>query len=150
MEPSRRSQKEEINRLARWKNVANAEVKAAQMVRTAQENLANANAQASTLTTTAQQIADAMIADATARAASRLPVPRAKPVQSSMTPIHVSAQLAEASAAADKMVAEAKQQAKVLREETQATFERATNRAAQIVEALRRKRSRSAAVPTNP
>ena len=139
------AQKEEIGRLSRWKNVADAEVKAAQMVRTAQDTLAKANAQANTLTTTAQQKAGALLADAASRAASQLAAAEGE-ASAKLTDAssRAAAQLAEASSTAQTVLTEAKQQAKTLREETQATFDRATLQAAQIVATAEKKAEETA------
>ncbi len=108
----------EIQRLSRWKNVADADTKATEMLRTARATVEKANAEASSLLATAQQRATALQAEADQKAA---------------------AELASAKDTASTVTSEARQKAKALRDEAQSFLNSATIEAARIVDAANKK-----------
>jgi hypothetical protein len=110
--------KAEVQRLSKWKDVADAECKASAMVREAQAALEQAKADAGRLVSTAQQQATAMSTDADQKAR---------------------AQLASANDTASATVAAAKGTAKTLRGEAQALLDSVTAQAAKIIEAANKK-----------
>jgi hypothetical protein len=110
--------KAENGRLAKWRGVANAEVKATEMVRDAQSALDKAQTESNNLISTAQQQAAMLLAEAD---------------QKSTT------QLAAANETANGVTAEAKQQAKKLRDEAQAILDSATTQVATIIETAKKK-----------
>jgi hypothetical protein len=134
------TQKEEMSRLAKWKNLADAEVKAVRMTHVAEEALAKANAQAESITVAAQQKAAALLAEAEIRASNQIAAADSQ-ANSQLTEanLRATAQLSEASAAASAAISEAKQQAKTLREQAQNAFDGATRQAARIVDAAEKK-----------
>ena len=110
--------KAENERLSKWKNVADAEVKATEMVRTARATLEKAKTDADSMITTAQQQATALLAKADQDAQS---------------------QLAIANETASTVASEAKAKAKTLKEEAQAILNSATGQAAKIIDAANKK-----------
>jgi len=110
--------KAEVQRLSKWKDVADAEIKAAAMVGEAQAALEQAKVDADKLVSTAQQQATAMSADADQKAR---------------------VQLASANDTASAIVTEAKGTAKTLKEEAQALLDSVTAQAAKIIEAANKK-----------
>jgi hypothetical protein len=112
------SLKVQVQRLAKWKTVVDAEAKAEELTRAAQAIFNKAKTDAENLTSTAQQQAAAVLSDANNRAA---------------------AQVAEAASSASSTLSEARQQAKQLRDESQRAFDSATTQAARIVEAAKKK-----------
>jgi hypothetical protein len=110
--------KAEVQRLSKWKDVADAEIKAAAMVEEAQAALEHAKVDADKLFSTAQQQSTAMSADADQKAR---------------------VQLASANDTASAIVAEAKGTAKTLKEEAQALLDSVTAQGAKIIEAANKK-----------
>jgi hypothetical protein len=110
--------KAENQNLHKWKGMADAEVKAAEMLRTAQTALAKATAEANELLSNSQQRAAAIVADANGKAA---------------------AQMAEANKGASATTAEAREKAKALKDEAQAMLDSATSHAAKIIETANKK-----------
>src|SRR5207253_9376660 len=103
----------EIQRLAKWKNVADAEIKAGQMRRAAQVTSEKANADAHNLVLAARQKATAMIAEASEQAAL---------------------QITSGNNAALAITAEAKEKAKTLKDESQSILDSVTTQAAKILD----------------
>jgi T5orf172 domain/Domain of unknown function (DUF4041) len=110
--------KAENERLSKWKNIADADVKAVEMVRTARAILEKAKADANNLVATAQQRAASLQAEADQKAA---------------------ADLAVAKDTASTVAAQAKEKAKSLKDEAQAILNSATTQAAKVVEAANKK-----------
>lgn len=110
--------KEEVQRLSKWKDVADADIKAAAMVAKAQTAVEQAKADADKLVSTAQQQATAISNEVDEKA--RI-------------------QLASANDTASALVAEAKATAKKLKEEAQALLDSVTVQAAKIIEAANKK-----------
>jgi hypothetical protein len=110
--------KAENQRLARWKNVADAELKAAAMVRAARATREKAETDAKNRIATAQQQAAALLADAQQKASS---------------------QLASANETASAVAAEAKGKAKALQEDARAILDSATSQAAKIIDGANKK-----------
>jgi len=106
--------KGENQRLSKWKNVADAEVKATEMLRAAQAMQDKAKTDADNLIAAAQQKADSLQAEAEQRAG---------------------AEIAAATDTANKETQEAKAKAKSLRDEAQENLHSVTIQAASIVEA---------------
>jgi hypothetical protein len=132
--------KAENQRLLKWKNMADAEVKAAEMLRAARAALEKARADADSATSTAQQRATALLAGAEERAAAQIAganeTARAVAAEAGEK---AAAQLASANETASTVAAEAKEKAKRLREEAQAILGSATMQAAKIVDAANKK-----------
>lgn len=112
------SLKTENERLSKWKNVANAEVKAAEMMRTARASLEKAKTDADSMIVTARQQATALLTEADQKAQS---------------------QLASANETASTAASEAKAKAKTLKDEAQAILNSATGQAAKIIDAANKK-----------
>ena len=112
------SLKTENERLSKWKNVADAEIKATEMVRTARANLEKAKTDANSMTAAAQQQATALLAEADQKAQS---------------------QLASVNETANTVASEAKAKAKALKDEAQAILNSATGQAAKIIDAANKK-----------
>ena len=110
--------KAENQRLSKWKNVADAEAKASQMLRDAREVLEKAQIDADNLSTKAQQEASELLADAEQKAG---------------------AQLATADETANAVTSDAKTKAKALTKEAQAILDSATTQAGRIVDAANKK-----------
>jgi hypothetical protein len=110
--------KAENQRLSKWKNVADAEVKAAEMLRTARATAEKAKVDANNLVVTAQQRATSLQAEADEKAA---------------------AELAIAKDTASTVASEAKEKAKTLKDEAQAMLNSATTQAAKVIEAANKK-----------
>jgi DNA repair exonuclease SbcCD ATPase subunit len=110
--------KAENQRLSRWKNVTDADAKAAEMLRTARATLEKAKADANNLVATAQQRAASLQAEADQKAA---------------------AELANAKDTASTVALEAMEKSKTLRDEAQAFLNSATTQAAQVIEAANKK-----------
>jgi hypothetical protein len=108
----------ENERLSKWRNVANAEMKAVDMVRTAQATFEKAKADADNMMTTAQQQATALLADAHQTAQS---------------------ELADANTTAGTVASEARAKAKTLKDEAQAILNSATGQAAKIIDSANKK-----------
>jgi len=108
----------EIQRLSKWKNVADADAVAARLKQEAHAMVESTKAQASNLIHAAQQQATTILADANQRAGE---------------------EKTTASSDAANFVAEAKQKAKSLTGELQATLDSATTHAAKIVNAANAK-----------
>jgi hypothetical protein len=106
--------KAENQRLSKWKNVADADAKAAEMLRTARATVEKANAEATNLVATAQQHATSIQAEAGQKAL---------------------AELANAKNIASAVASEAKQKAKTLRDEAEAFLNSPTTQAAKFIEA---------------
>ena len=114
--------KGEIQRLSKWKAMADAEVKAAEMVRTARAMFEKAKADADGMISTAQRQAASALAEASQKAET---------------------QLAEANSTATAVASEAKERAKALKEEAQWTLSSATTQAASITTAANKKGRRN-------
>jgi len=112
------SPKAENQRLSKWKNVADAEVKAEKMVRTAHSALGKAHADANDLIVAARS--------------RRLHCWRMQ----TRRPQH---NCEDADRTASTTTLDAKQQAKTLRDQAQAILDSATTQAAQIVDAANKK-----------
>jgi hypothetical protein len=112
------SLKTENERLSKWKNVADAEVKASEMVRTARATLEKTKTDADNMIATAQQQATALLAEADQKAQS---------------------QLAIANETAGTVSSEAKAKAKTLKDEAQAILNSATGQAAKIIDVANKK-----------
>jgi len=110
--------KAENERLSKWKNVADAEVTAAEMVRTARATLEKAEGDANNVISTAQEQATALLAEAEQKAA---------------------VQLASANDTASGVASDAKAKAKALKDEAQAILNSATTQAAKIVDAANKR-----------
>jgi len=110
--------KAENERLSRWKTVADAEVKANEMTRTAQAVLAKAKADADNLIATAKQQSTALLAETDQKAQS---------------------QLTTANETATGVASEARAKAKSLKEEAQAILDSATSQAAKLIKAANTK-----------
>lgn len=110
--------KAEIQRLSKWKNIANADVRAAEMIRTARATLEKANADANTLASETQLRAANLQAEAAQRA---------------------TAEMAIVKETAGKLASEARAKAKALKEEAEAILNSATTQAAKIVDAANKK-----------
>lgn len=110
--------KAENQRLSKWKNVADADVKAAELERAAQATLTKANTDANNLVSTAQQRANALRTEAEQQAA---------------------AELENAKVTANAVASEAKEKAKGLKDEAQAILNSATTQAAKVIEAANKK-----------
>lgn len=110
--------KAEIQRLSKWKNIADADVKATEMVRTARATLEKANGDANALVSIAQQRTTTIQAEADQKMA---------------------AELAIAKETASKVASEAKEKAKALKDEAQAILNSATTQAAKVIEAANKK-----------
>jgi hypothetical protein len=105
--------KTENERLSKWKNIADAEVKATEMVRTAQTTLENAKINAENIISTAQQHSTTLVAEADQKARS---------------------QLASANDTASTVTSEAREKAKALKTEAQAILDSATSQSAKIID----------------
>jgi Domain of unknown function (DUF4041) len=110
--------KGEIHRLAKWKNMADAEVKAVEMAHIAQVTLEKAKAHADNMISTAQQKATSLVADADQQA---------------------TAQITSANNTAIAIAAEAKEKAKALKGESQAILDSVTAQAAKMIDAANKK-----------
>ncbi len=110
--------KAEIQRLSKWKNVADADVRAVEIVRSAQATLAKAEADANNLLYTAKQDASTLQAEANQKVAT---------------------EVADAMKTASALVAEAREKAKTLKDEAQAILASATTQAAKVVESANKK-----------
>jgi hypothetical protein len=110
--------KGEIHRLAKWKNIADVEVKATEMARTAQVTLEKANANADNLISTAQQEATRLLAEALQQATT---------------------EKTNANNWAIAAGVEAKEKAKALKDEAQAVLDSVTTQAAKIIDAANKK-----------
>ncbi|MCY2931350.1 MAG: hypothetical protein NTV86_18050 [Planctomycetota bacterium] len=110
--------KAEVQRLSKWKDVADAEASASAMVREGQAALEQAKVEAGELVSTARQQATAIAVDSDQKAGVAL---------------------AGANDTAAALVAEAKDTAKNLKAEAQALFDSASVQAAKIIEAANRK-----------
>ena len=110
--------KVENERLSKWKNVADAEVKAAEMVRKAQATLEKVKADADNLISTAQKQSTLLLAEADQKARS---------------------QMASANETATAVASEAKEKAKALKDESQAILDSTTSQAAKIIDAANKK-----------
>jgi hypothetical protein len=110
--------KAENQRLSKWKSVADADTKAAEILRAARATVEKANAESSNLVATAQRQAFSLQTDADQKTA---------------------AELASAKDTASAVVSEAKQKAKTLRDEAQAFLNSATTEAARVIEAASKK-----------
>jgi F0F1-type ATP synthase membrane subunit b/b' len=108
----------ENQRLSKWKNVADADVRAAEMAATARATLEKAKADADSLISAAQQRATALLAEADEKAA---------------------AQLSAANSTASTVATEAKGKAKGLKDEAQAILDSATTQAAKIIDSANKK-----------
>lgn len=108
----------EVQRLSKWKDVADADVKAAAMLSEAQTSLEQAKAEADRLVSAAHQQATAMSADADQKAR---------------------VQLASANDNSTAIVTEAKATARKLKEEAQALLDSVTAQAAKIINAANQK-----------
>ncbi|MFL5243943.1 MAG: hypothetical protein ACJ8FY_17715 [Gemmataceae bacterium] len=115
---SSKALKGEIHRLAKWKNVADAEVKAVEMRRTAQVTLEKAQADAAMLISRAQQTAAAQLAEADQQAA---------------------ALITKSNNQATALTVEAKEKAKTLKDEAQAILDSVTAQAAKIIDGANKK-----------
>jgi hypothetical protein len=110
--------KTENERLSKWKNVADAEVKAAEMTRTAQDTLTKAKVDAESLIASAKERSTSLLAESDQKAQS---------------------QLAVANDTAINVISEAKGKAKALKEEAQAILDSATSQVAKIIGAANTK-----------
>ena len=110
--------KAENQRLSKWKDVADAEVKAAAMVVEAQATLEKAKADADNLTSSTQQQATTLLAEADQQA---------KVLRAS------------ANDTASAIASEAKGKAKTLKDEAQALLDSVTAQASKIIEAANKK-----------
>lgn len=110
--------KTENERLSKWKNLADAEVKATEMARTARATLEKAKTESDSMMATAQQQATGLLAEADQKAQS---------------------QLASASETANSVASEAKAKAKTLKDEAQAILNSATGQAAKMIDAANKK-----------
>lgn len=110
--------KAEVQRLSKWKDVADAEASASAMVREGQAAVEQAKVEAEELVSTARQQATAIAVDSDQKAGVAL---------------------AGANDTAAALVAEAKDTAKNLKAEAQALFDSASVQAAKIIEAANRK-----------
>jgi Domain of unknown function (DUF4041)/T5orf172 domain len=110
--------KAENQRLSKWKNVANADEKAAEMLRTARATLEKANTEANNVLSTAQQRATVLRTEAEQNAA---------------------ADAINAKNSANDIISDAKQKTKAQRDETTAILNSATIQAAKMIEAANRK-----------
>ncbi len=110
--------KEYCTRLAKWKSMADAEVKCAEMVQAAQAAVEKANAEALAFVSAAQTQATAVLTEAEQKASS---------------------QLATANDTATATLSESKAKAKAVQEETQGVLYSATIEAARIVEEANKK-----------
>lgn len=110
--------KAEIQRLSKWKNIADADSKAADMIRTARATLERANVDAAGLVSESQQRAANLHAEANQAAA---------------------AELAIAKETAGKLASEAREKAKSLKNEAEAILSSATIQAATIIDAANKK-----------
>jgi hypothetical protein len=121
--------KAENQRLSKWKNVADAEVQADEMLRNAGLTLEKAHNDANNLMSTAQQQANILMTDANQKAETQL----------AETNKNTSSQLAKANETVSTITAEAKQQAKALRDQAQAILDSATTQVAKIIDAANKK-----------
>lgn len=110
--------KTENERLSKWKNIADAEVKATEMVRTAQATLEKAQADADNLISTAQQRSTNLLTDTDQKARS---------------------QLASANETASMVASEAREKANAHKTEAQAILDSVTSQAAKILDAANKK-----------
>ncbi len=108
----------ENQQLAKWKGIANADAKAAEMLQTARSNVEKATAEASQLVLAAQQRAGSVQSEAQQRAA-----------------VEVEA----ATEAAKRALAEAKEKAQSQKDEAQAALSAASAQANKIIEAANKK-----------
>jgi len=108
----------EIQQLSKWKTVADADAKAAELVRTARATLEKAKGDANDLVSTAQHRATILETEAAQNAATRL---------------------ANATDTASAVASEAKEKAKILKDEAQAILNSATTKAASLIEAANKK-----------
>ncbi len=108
----------ENQRLSKWRNVANADVRATEMMQNARVTLEKAEADAGRLVAEAQEQARAIIAEAEQRA---------------------EAQLASAKETANAVTSEAKTKAKALTAETQAILDSATMQATKMLDSATKK-----------
>lgn len=119
----------EIARLAKWKNVADADVRASEMLEAAQSTLAQAKSEAQSLVATAQRTADELRTEAEQQATAALADAEQR----------TTAQWTEAEQARKAMLAEARERASDLKEDAQAVLNSATSRAAAIVDSANAK-----------
>lgn len=110
--------KTENQRLAKWKNVADADEKAAEIVGAARATMEKANSQAQTLLSTAQHRATSMKAE---------------------TEQFVATELANAKILAAAIASEAKEKAKSQKDEAQSILNSATLQASKMIEAANKK-----------
>ena len=110
--------KAENQRLSKWKNMADAEVKVVEMLQTARATLEKANGDANSLISIAQQRATALLAEADQKAAAQLTI---------------------ANTTASTVTAEAKEKAKSLKDEAQAILDSATTQAAKVIDVANKK-----------
>jgi hypothetical protein len=107
----------EIQRLSKWKNVADADAKAAEMLRIAQAALDKGHADSRDMVSKAQEWSTALEMEAKQKAAIAI---------------------ASANDAANAVASEAKEKAKALKDEAQAILNSATTQAAKIIEVANR------------
>ena len=108
----------ENQRLSRWKNIADADVRAAQMLTAARATQEKAQAGADNMIAVAQQRASSLLAE---------------------TERKVAAQLSDANDTASTVATNAKEKAKALKDEAQAILDSATTQASKIVDAANKK-----------
>ena len=110
--------KTEIQRLSKWKNIADADVKAAEMLRSAQAASEKARIEADKLISSAQLRASAIQSESAQK---------------------IAAELATARESANAVLTEAKEKAKAQKEEAQTILTFATRQATKVVEAADKK-----------
>ena len=110
--------KSEIQRLSKWKNIADADARAGQLIQTAQATLAKAKADADSVLAMSQQRAASLQAQVNEKTA---------------------AEIATAGETAKRITAEAKDKAKALKDEAQTLLNSAATQAAKVVEAANKK-----------
>jgi phage shock protein A len=72
--------KAEIHRLSPWKHIADADAKAAEMIRAARANVERANGEATSMVVAAQERANALLGDAEQKAAAAVAMRRMRQV----------------------------------------------------------------------